>query len=234
MAEAPKVDKKDDKKGEKKESKPVLTPSTVFFELIAISIGLYFLSRILSAFNTGGGFGRTGRFSSLHAFFDSLGVGGAYSSLASTFVFFTTVVSMLFIAGIIYTSLKLHTLEKMWKKTLYPDDTTFAVEKTKNSRWERVVAHISSDNPSDWRLAILECDIILEEMLDNEGFIGNTISDKLKTADSADFQTLNNAWEAHKIRNAIAHEGQDFTLTQREARRIVALYESVFREFDFI
>jgi hypothetical protein len=56
----------------------------------------------------------------------------------------------------------------------------------------------------------------------------------LKNADPAHFRTLQYAWEAHKIRNAIAHEGQDFTLTHREARRIVGLYEAVFREFEYI
>jgi hypothetical protein len=96
------------------------------------------------------------------------------------------------------------------------------------------MVHIGSDNPSDWRLAILEADIILDELLSELGYTGDTIGDKLKKAHRGDFKSLDHAWEAHRIRNAIAHEGQDFVLTQREARRILDLYEMVFREFDYI
>ena len=63
---------------------------------------------------------------------------------------------------------------------------------------------------------------------------GNTIGDKLKAIEPSDFLSLNEAWEAHKARNMIAHEGQDFLLNQREARRIISLYEMVFKEFEVI
>ncbi|GEM_PF-3445192 len=100
-----------------------------------------------------------------------------------------------------------------------------------NPRWKQVLAHIGSDNPSDWRLAILEADIVLEETLDRAGYVGETLGDKLKSAERRPFNSLNAAWEAHKIRNAIAHQGQGFELNQREASRVVGLFEAVFREF---
>jgi hypothetical protein len=49
-----------------------------------------------------------------------------------------------------------------------------------------------------------------------------------------DFKTLDAAWEAHKIRNAIAHEGSDFVLSQRESKRVIGLYEMVFNEFNYV
>ncbi|MCC2630576.1 MAG: protein of unknown function with transrane region [Candidatus Paceibacter sp.] len=233
MAEAPAPkggDKKPDKKPEKK---PVLNPNALFAELIAIAIVLYVLYRIFLSFGggTNGGLSFQERF---HNFLVSFGIDGLVDSAYSAYLFLISLLSMLFIMGIIYTLVRLHTLEKLWKEKIGPAAVFDAEEKPKNERWERVVAHISSDNASDWRLAILESDIILDELLDNLGYVGGTIGDKLKNADSAQFRTINYAWEAHKIRNAIAHEGQDFTLTQREARRIIGLYETVFREFDFI
>ena len=63
---------------------------------------------------------------------------------------------------------------------------------------------------------------------------GDTIGDKLKAVEKSDFLTIDNAWEAHKARNQIAHDGADFQLNQREAMRIISLYESVFREFQMI
>jgi hypothetical protein len=103
-----------------------------------------------------------------------------------------------------------------------------------NENWERIQSHINSPNPSDWRLAILEADIALDEILNKIGVPGDTIGDKLKNVERSDFTTIDSAWEAHRIRNRIAHEGADFDLNEREARRVIALYEQVFREFHYI
>ncbi len=220
-----------------KDEKPEAPKIELLSELAVIAIVFYFIARLFGFFNfgasAGAGSSGSGGFS-FQSFLNSSGIAGIFSALTSTYVFFASILATLFIMGIVYSLLRLAVLEKTWKDMLNPPSSGEAAEKPKNSRWQRVVAHISSDNSSDWRLAILECDIILDELLDHLGYIGGTIGDKLKNANPGDFRNLNLAWEAHKIRNAIAHEGQDFTLTQREARRIVGLYETVFREFDFI
>ena len=109
-----------------------------------------------------------------------------------------------------------------------------ATEPHRNRRWEKVLQHINSQNSNDWKFAILEADIILDELLDVMGYRGETLSDKLKRVESSDFETLELAWEAHKVRNSIAHEGADFLITEREAKRVVGLYQKVFEEFHYI
>lgn len=111
---------------------------------------------------------------------------------------------------------------------------TVAVIDAKNKRWEKILEHVNSENQSDWRLAILEGDIILEEMLQKMGYRGDTVGDKLKAVEKSDFLTIDKAWEAHRVRNAIAHESGNFQITNREARRVVSLYEEVFKEFHYI
>ena len=103
-----------------------------------------------------------------------------------------------------------------------------------NERWQKVIVNINSANPSDWKLAILECDIMLDEILEKMGYVQESISEKLKSIEPSDFTNIENAWEAHKIRNMIAHEGSDFLINEREAKRVIGLYESVFREFEYI
>ena len=103
-----------------------------------------------------------------------------------------------------------------------------------NKRWERVVKLINSQNAPDWKLAILESDIMLGEMLDAMGYRGDSIGEQLKQIEKADFTTLDSAWEAHKIRNSIAHEGEEFLITHREAQRVIRLFEEVFLEFRYI
>ncbi|MES2436591.1 MAG: hypothetical protein V4519_01130 [Patescibacteria group bacterium] len=155
--------------------------------------------------------------------------------LTASYIIFVNLLSFIFVIGIVYSFIKWRKVEDKWYAALYPTPVPMdEISEKKNQKWERIVAHISSDNSSDWRLAILEADIMLDDLLDHLGYVGDTIGDKLKKAVRGDFKTIDQAWEAHKIRNAIAHEGSDFILTQRDAQRIIGLYEDVFREFDFI
>lgn len=106
--------------------------------------------------------------------------------------------------------------------------------KVKDKRWAQVFEYVISQNPGDWKLAILEADLMLEDLMEQLGFKGETLGEKLKGANRDNFKSLTSAWEVHIIRNKIAHEGSDFELSQHEAKRVISLYEEIFREFDFI
>ncbi len=107
-------------------------------------------------------------------------------------------------------------------------------EKYQNQRWEHVKELMKSKNQSDWRQAIIEADIILDEMLRRMSYDGLTIGDMLKQVEASDFATLDQAWEAHKFRNEIAHTGSEFVLSKDEAERVISLYQAVFDEFYFV
>lgn len=102
------------------------------------------------------------------------------------------------------------------------------------NRWGTIMDHALSGNPNDWRLAILDADIMLDEMLSVQGYQGDTVADKLRQVSPADFTTLELAWEAHKVRNKIAHEGTSGSLDEHEVRRVIGLYQRVFQEFDLL
>ena len=146
--------------------------------------------------------------------------------------YFIILGSLLLAVWIIYLSQKLTELRKEEAKLLYP--VIDANVRTTNPQWERILNHIESANESDWRLAILEADIMLGGVLDAIFLPGETMADKLKAVEKSDFRTIDNAWEAHKVRNQVAHEGQAFILSQHEGKRIIALYQTVFEEFQII
>jgi hypothetical protein len=75
---------------------------------------------------------------------------------------------------------------------------------------------------------------MLEDILVRMGYDGDSIADRLRAVEPSDFTHIQSAWEAHKVRNKIAHEGVNFTVTQREARRVIELYRKVFEEFRYI
>ncbi|PIR85573.1 hypothetical protein COU14_03570 [Candidatus Kaiserbacteria bacterium CG10_big_fil_rev_8_21_14_0_10_44_10] len=159
------------------------------------------------------------------------------SSWWSVFVVLSWLVSFLLIFGIIYAYIRHNQLGEVFAEILKRQEEAFAKihkKDVKNLRWQDVLVHSDSERPNDWKLAIIEADIILDELLNTLGYAGTTIGEKLKSASPASFTTINQAWRAHNVRNKIAHEGADFNLSQKEARQTVAEYKMVFDEFDFI
>lgn len=115
------------------------------------------------------------------------------------------------------------------------DKAAEAERKTRNAeRWAAVQENVGSSSEGDWRLAILEADILLDDMLKDLGAFGDTLGERLKSTTPHTLPSIQKAWEAHLVRNKIAHDGANFALSQHEARRVVALFEAVLREGGFL
>lgn len=105
----------------------------------------------------------------------------------------------------------------------------------RHDKWQLVQNHMFSNNAAEWRLAIIEADTILEELTIELSLPGISLGERLKFAQQqGSYKTVQAAWEAHLVRNRIAHQGSGYELTQAEANRVIRLYEDVFREFNYI
>jgi hypothetical protein len=171
------------------------------------------------------------------------------SAVRSIFDFFIVIsfpVSLIFLIGIIVSIERLKLIRKK-ERAIYgvseptaqlgaqtsPKVGATGSPETTN-RWRKIVALADSDNQNDWKQAIIDADSILDDMLSRMSYHGDDLGSKLRGATKADFKTLDQAWEAHKVRNDIAHEGSNFILSKHEAKRVVNLYRQVFEEFFYI
>lgn len=134
---------------------------------------------------------------------------------------------------IIYATVRLFELRKR-EEALYATVLPSAPASDTHPRWQHIQSLIDSASASEWREAILEADIMLDDVLARKGYLGEGVGERLKTLSSSDLASLQDAWEAHKIRNQIAHEGSAFGLSEALARRTIARYEAVFRELGVI
>jgi hypothetical protein len=105
------------------------------------------------------------------------------------------------------------------------------VEYKQHPRWAIVEDYLSADREDLWRIGILEADNLLSDTLRARGYPGQDLGEMLL---NADFASINDAWEAHKIRNKIAHEGVAYTLTAHTAAKAFNAYKNVFLEFKII
>lgn len=146
------------------------------------------------------------------------------------------VFSLVMLVGILYCAIRIMQIRRIEHANFHKHAHTVEAEDIPRTRlrWNRVMEHAGSDDEHKWRLAILEADIMLNELLDVQGYKGETMGEKMKQVSRGDFNSIDDAWEAHKMRNRVAHEGSNITLTERDKNRIIGQYSRVFNEFGFI
>jgi len=108
------------------------------------------------------------------------------------------------------------------------------MERNANPRWHYIQTLIESPNDSDWRVAIIEADSMMEEILKEKGLSGTTVSELLEGAKESGYRSIQDAWDAHLVRNQIAHEGSDFPISQVEGRRVIKMFQNFFEELKVI
>lgn len=99
--------------------------------------------------------------------------------------------------------------------------------------WQEILEALDSENVNDWKLAIIKADTLLDGLTVRMNVVGENLGERLKNIAKGDLNNLDEAWEAHKVRNQIAHDN-DFVLSKYETRRVISLYERVFRELGYI
>ncbi len=154
----------------------------------------------------------------------------------STFVAISLLFSLCLGALAVYCSIRVFQIRQLERRKFAAAQRTVAAHDVPKTqlRWNRILEQAKGESEQAWRLAILEADIMLNELLDTLGYRGDTMADKMRGVDRAAFNTIDLAWEAHKIRNRIAHEGAAHHLSARETRRVIALYERALKEFRYI
>ncbi len=153
----------------------------------------------------------------------------------SGFIILSVTLSLIFAAILIYSITRTFQIRQAEYKHFQAAGRTVAagdIPKTQ-LRWDRVLQEANSESDQSRRLAILEADIMLGELLDELGYRGETLADKMRQVPKAQFNTIDIAWEAHKARNRIAHES-GYEIPPYEVKRLIGLYDKVFREFGFI
>ncbi|RJQ37544.1 hypothetical protein C4552_00725 [Candidatus Parcubacteria bacterium] len=148
-------------------------------------------------------------------------------------------------AAVVVISMKLNIIKRMenerYRRSLgladgqaMPSDASaIAAPEPVSAPWRNVEEKIQSMNPADWNMAVIQADAVFDGVLKDMQLPGSTFADRLRNLDTAKLASLNDVWEAHKLRNRIAHE-TDRTLTHDEARRAVDLFAKGLREMQYL
>ena len=140
----------------------------------------------------------------------------------------SAVLLLLFVINFVRTDKFLRARSKLLK-TLIPPEA--AQTSPLGSRWEEIQRHLNSVKEAEWKFAVIEADSLVDSILKASGYPGDTMGERLKNIDKTQIVTLDGLWEAHKIRNRLAHDPNYF-LRYGEAKRAVQLYEKTLKELN--
>ncbi len=148
--------------------------------------------------------------------------------------FVSIILSALFFLGIVFTLYKIIQLRK--KKLAYYMDflAEDGLPENRSDRWDEIKRHLDADNPVEWKMAVIEADSLMDDILKKVGYGGESLGERLKAIEPSDFDNLQNVWEAHKVRNRLVHEPGEVEFTREDAKDAIEKYEKALKELKYI
>ena len=92
---------------------------------------------------------------------------------------------------------------------------------------------LTKENPQSSNMSVVEGDKLLDKALLEMGLSGRTMGERLKKCGKEKFSQTNAVWNAHKLRNQIAHE-PGFKLEYHQAKHALAIYKQALRDLGAI
>jgi len=75
-----------------------------------------------------------------------------------------------------------------------------------SDEWQEVKKLLESDSPSDWSMAVIRADALLDDVLQYLRYEGTTVKERLDRVDPTMVLSLERLYSAHRLRNVIAHD----------------------------
>lgn len=134
--------------------------------------------------------------------------------------------AMFFLAAVIY-----FMINSSWLQYKFLEDVTEFIswqsyglrEISKN--WAKIKRRIESGAESDYKLAIIEADDFLANLMEDRGFEGKDFEETIKSAGKLLSPVMGEIMSAHEVRNSIVYN-PDFKLDAEQVKKVLDIYES--------
>lgn len=143
------------------------------------------------------------------------------------------ILSALFVWGIIYIIVKTNYFEIKREEYLDMMGKGYVSKRRSLRAWRQIKKRLESQDQNDWRLAVLEADHLLNQILKMSGYLGIRLEEKLEIITSAQLANIEDVKRAHSVRDKIAQDPA-FEISQKEAKEIVDVYRQSFKELNLI
>jgi hypothetical protein len=100
-------------------------------------------------------------------------------------------------------------------------------------RWKKIEKRLESKNEADFKLAILEADEFLNEVMEEIGHKGKNLNEKLENVDEEIIPNLKELKQVRKIKEDIISD-PSYRLSEQEAKYILNVYEKTLKDLQAI
>ncbi|MFA6383608.1 MAG: hypothetical protein WCX17_04260 [Parcubacteria group bacterium] len=125
---------------------------------------------------------------------------------------------------------------KNWRQMRYgvdiPSELVTKKDKMKE-QWSKIKKRLESENESEYKVAIIEADTIIDDLITRMGYKGANMSERLANIPEGQLAELGEMKEAHEIRNRIIHE-EDFKVDRDFAKGVLKKYEHLLHHFEVL
>jgi hypothetical protein len=94
-----------------------------------------------------------------------------------------------------------------------------------SKQWNKLMKRTESGSESDYKLAVIDADDFLAEVLDERGYEGKDLEETIRKAGKLIAPMLDDVLKAHEVRNSIVYN-PDYSLSIEEAKKILETYHS--------
>lgn len=152
------------------------------------------------------------------------------------------IISVILLVWIVIVSQKVEQIvsfkkEELGEGSAAQTEAAIAAEKkhqeASQKAWREVLAKMYSTNASDWLAAVMQADAIMDDILKRMGLPGATMAERLQALDPSKLQSLQDVWDAHKLRNRVAHAPSTM-LRHNELSAAIEKYKKALKELEYI
>jgi hypothetical protein len=103
-----------------------------------------------------------------------------------------------------------------------------AARKKAERKWKKIKSRLTTDQESQFKLAIIEADQMIDKLIAGMGYGGENLGRRLENVPPGQLEDIASIKEAHEVRNRIILE-EDFEIDRDLAEKTLALFEEFLR-----
>ncbi len=99
--------------------------------------------------------------------------------------------------------------------------------------WKKIMKRFDSGIEAEYKLAIIETDSMLGEILQRMGYYESTIEKNLNKITAIEIPNIEDLKEARRVRNGVIHD-PDYRLSKEKSKEVMDVYQESFRSLGIL
>ena len=100
-------------------------------------------------------------------------------------------------------------------------------------QWGKIAERLETGLETEYKLAIIEADDMMDASLKRMGYDGQTLEKKLEKLTLATLPNIQQLYEVHQLRNNVVHD-PDYQLSLEEAKKALDAYNQALRDLQIL